>query len=150
NNHLVQNNFGASFGGPLLGKKRKTFFFVNYEGLRLSEADSQILTVPTPEEVMGDFGMSGTNIYDPTTAVANPGYNPALPVSASNFPYTRSQFPNNQIPSDRINPQLENVSDAVCPDAEYGDGDVGEGFEQLSRHPERDALPGSRDGANRP
>ncbi len=26
NNHLVQNNFGASFGGPLLGKKKKTFF----------------------------------------------------------------------------------------------------------------------------
>jgi len=26
NNHLVQNNFGASFGGPLIGKK--TFFFV--------------------------------------------------------------------------------------------------------------------------
>jgi hypothetical protein len=107
NNHLVQNNFGASFGGPLLGKKRRTFFFVNYEGLRLSQADSQILTVPTQAEVMGDFSMSGTNIYDPTTAVANPSYNPALPVSASNFPYTRSQFQNNQIPSDRINPKLE-------------------------------------------
>src|SRR5499427_1649994 len=26
NNHLVQNNFGASFGGPLLGKEKKTFF----------------------------------------------------------------------------------------------------------------------------
>src|SRR5690348_6039909 len=30
NNHLVQNNFGASFGGPIA--KNKTFFFVNYEG----------------------------------------------------------------------------------------------------------------------
>jgi len=30
NNHLVQNDFGASFGGLLIGKK--TFFFVNYEG----------------------------------------------------------------------------------------------------------------------
>lgn len=107
NNHLVQNNFGASLGGPLPGKEKKTFFFVNYEGLRLAQADAQVLTVPTPEEVMGDFSMSSVKIYDPTTAVANPNYNSALPVSASNYPYTRSQFPNNQIPSDRINQQLQ-------------------------------------------
>jgi hypothetical protein len=107
NNHLVQNNFGASLGGPLLGKSRKTFFFVNYEGLRMSQADAQILTVPTPQEIMGDFSMSGINIYDPTTAVANPNYNPALPTGPSNFPYTRSQFQGNVIPSNRINTQLE-------------------------------------------
>jgi len=107
NNHLVQNNFGASFGGPLLGKQKKTFFFVNYEGLRLSQADAQILTVPTAAEVMGDFSMSSAKIYDPTTAVPNPNYNPALPTNASNYPYTRTQFPSNQIPMDRINPQLE-------------------------------------------
>ncbi|MBZ5686357.1 MAG: carboxypeptidase regulatory-like domain-containing protein [Acidobacteriia bacterium] len=107
NNHLVQNNFGASFGGPLLGKDKRTFFFVNYEGFRLSQADAQILTVPTPAEIAGDFSMSPMNIYDPTTAVANPNYNPALPTGPSNYPYTRSQFPNNQIPSDRINQNLE-------------------------------------------
>src|SRR5215469_16412356 len=107
NNHLVQNNFGASFGGPLLGEKKKTFFFVNYEGLRLAQADAQILTVPTAAELTGDFSMSSKKIFDPTTAVPNPNYNPALPTNASNYPYTRSQFPNNQIPMDRINPQLE-------------------------------------------
>src|SRR5579864_7150684 len=106
NTHLVQNNFGASFGGPLLGKKKETFFFVNYEGLRLAQADAQVLTVPTPAEVQGDFSMSPAKIYDPTTAVANPNYNPALPTNASNFPYTRSQFPNNQIPTSRMNPLL--------------------------------------------
>lgn len=105
NNHLVQNNFGASFGGPLWGKS--TFIFVNYEGLRLSQADAETLTVPTPEEIQGDFSMSGVKIYDPTTAVPNPAYNPSLPTNASNFPYTRSQFPNNTIPMDRINPLLE-------------------------------------------
>ncbi len=105
NKHLVQNNFGASFGGPLFGKK--TFFFVNYEGLRLARADAQILTVPTQDEIMGDFSMSSVKIYDPTTAVKNPSFNPSLPTGPSNFPYTRSQFPNNQIPSDRINPLLE-------------------------------------------
>jgi hypothetical protein len=105
NNHLVQNNFGASFGGPLIGKK--TFFFVNYEGLRLAQANAQILTVPTPGEIMGDFSMSNVKIYDPTTAVKNPNYNPSLPTGPSNFPYTRSPFPNNQIPSNRINPLLQ-------------------------------------------
>jgi len=47
NNHLVQNNYGGSVGGPLI--KKNTFFFVNYEGLRLSKADAQILTVTTPQ-----------------------------------------------------------------------------------------------------
>ena len=32
-NFLVQNNFGASIGGPIW-RTGKTFFFVNYEGLR--------------------------------------------------------------------------------------------------------------------
>ncbi len=105
NNHLVQNNFGASFGGPLIGKK--TFFFVNYEGLRLAQADAQILTVPTQDEIMGDFSMSNVKIYDPATAIKNPNFNTGLPTGPSNFPYTRTQFPNNQIPSDRINPLLE-------------------------------------------
>jgi Carboxypeptidase regulatory-like domain len=105
NNHLVQNNFGGSFGGPFWGKN--TFIFLNYEGLRLSQADAQILTVPTPEEIQGDFSMSGVKIYDPKSAVPNPSYNPSLPTNASNFPYTRSQFPNNQIPTNRINPLLQ-------------------------------------------
>jgi len=105
NNHLVQNDFGSSFGGPLFGKK--TFFFANYEGLRLAQADAQILTVPTQAEIQGDFSQSGVNIYDPATAVANPSYNPSLPTGPSNFPYTRSQFPGNKIPPGRINQQLE-------------------------------------------
>ena len=105
NNHLVQNNFGASFGGPLFGKK--TFFFVNYEGLRLAQADAQVLTVPTQAEIKGDFSKSSVKIYDPTTAVKNPNFNPNLPTGPNNFPYTRSQFPNNQIPTGRINPLLE-------------------------------------------
>jgi hypothetical protein len=104
NNHLVQNNFGASFGGPVAGKR--TFFFLNYEGLRLAQADAQILTVPTQAEIQGDFSMSPHKIYDPKTAVANPSYDPTKPTGPTNFPYTRSQFPGNQIPSGRMNPLL--------------------------------------------
>ncbi len=85
NNHLVQNNFGASFGGPLLKRWKKTFFFLNYEGLRLSQADAQVLTVPTRDEIAGDFSMGGVNIYDPTTAVANPTYDPTKPTGPVEF-----------------------------------------------------------------
>ena len=40
-----QNQFGATFGGPI--KKEKAFFFVYYEGTRISQAQSDIVTVPT-------------------------------------------------------------------------------------------------------
>ncbi len=105
NNHLVQNNYGGSFGGPLI--RKNTFFFLNYEGLRLAQAHAQLLTVPTPAEIQGDFSMSGINIYDPTTAVKNPNYDPSKPTGPANYPYTRTQFPGNVIPPDRINQQLE-------------------------------------------
>jgi hypothetical protein len=101
-NHLVQNNFGGSLGGPLFGKH--TFFFVNYEGLRHVQADSMTDTVPTPEEVNGDFSMSGVTIYDPNTTVTNPNYNPSLPVSQQNPQFTRQPFPDNKIPASRLSP----------------------------------------------
>ncbi len=102
-NHLVQNNFGGSLGGPVLPGK-KTFFFLNYEALRHVQADTMTMTVPTPEEAGGDFGMSGVTIYDPATTVANPHYNPALPVSQLNPQFTRQPFPNNMIPMSRLSP----------------------------------------------
>src|SRR5712692_440918 len=77
NNHLVRNNFGGSLGGPLVGKK--TFFFANYEGLRLGEAMTMTDTVPTMEEASGDFTMSGTTVYDPKSAHPNPKYDPLKP-----------------------------------------------------------------------
>ncbi|MCU1226741.1 MAG: TonB-dependent receptor [Edaphobacter sp.] len=103
-NHLVQNNFGGSLGGPVvgLGLKKGTFFFANYEGLRHVQADSMTLTVPTANEVGGDFSMSGVTIYDPATTVVNPNYNASLPVSKLNPQFTRQPFPNNVIPAGRL------------------------------------------------
>jgi hypothetical protein len=101
-NHLVRNNFGASLGGPLPGKK--TFFFLNYEGLRMSQADTAIDTVPGPDESAGDFSMSGTGIFDPNSTRANPAFDPSQPVSAQNPQSLRDPFPNNQIPATRLSP----------------------------------------------
>jgi hypothetical protein len=110
-NFLVQNNFGASLGGPVK-HTGKTFFFSNYEALRHVEIDAMVDTVPTAREAVGDFSQSGVDIYDPGSTTANPNYNPSLPVSASNPQYIRKQFygfsaadgvyENNVIPSNEL------------------------------------------------
>jgi Carboxypeptidase regulatory-like domain len=73
NNHMVQNNFGASLGGPIA--HRHTFFFLNYEGFRHAMTDTMIDTVPTPREISGDFSQSGVNIYDPANGRAQFQFN---------------------------------------------------------------------------
>ena len=81
-NHLVQNNFGASLGGPVKGNS--TFFFANYEGFRMGEAMTMLDTVPTAAEAGGDFSQSGVAIYDPqpprtASALSSPGTGFRLP-----------------------------------------------------------------------
>lgn len=95
-NHLVQNNFGASLGGPMIGQK--TFFFVNYEALRKSMNMTSVSTVPTDMEAMGDFSESGLNIFNPYSSHTNPNYDPSRPVSAKNPKVLRDAFPGNVIP----------------------------------------------------
>ncbi len=54
----VQNQFGATFGGPI--HKNQTFFFGSFEGNRISQGISGgNVTVPTDAERMGDFSLSG-------------------------------------------------------------------------------------------
>jgi hypothetical protein len=48
-----QNQFGGTFGGPII--KNRTFFFVDYQGTRIRQAQTFISVVPSPTEVGGDF-----------------------------------------------------------------------------------------------
>jgi hypothetical protein len=95
-----QNQFGGTLGGPLGGR---FFFFGGYEGLRTTQHMSNIMFVPGTAVRLGDFS-GRAPIYDPATTRSNPDFNAALPISAANPQFVRNQFPNNQIPQDRINP----------------------------------------------
>jgi hypothetical protein len=98
-----RNQFGGNLGGPVAlpgyqGKDR-TFFFVNYEGLRQRSGTVSTLTVPLPEWRVGDFSnlrnSSGQPIiiYDPWTTRPDPN-NPGQ--------YIRDPFLGNRIPANRM------------------------------------------------
>ena len=60
---LIQNQFGGTFGGPIV--KDKTFFFFGFEREVLKTGTLVTNTVPTPAELAGDFTAPGLPaIYD--------------------------------------------------------------------------------------
>src|SRR5262249_43817721 len=69
-----QNQFGGNLGGPIL--KNPAFFFVDYEGLRLTRGVTRSTRVPTDAERQGIF--SGT-VRDPLTG--QPFANNTIPTS---------------------------------------------------------------------
>ena len=48
-----QNQFGGTFGGAII--KDKTFFFVDYQGTRIRQAQTFVSVVPSPTEIGGNF-----------------------------------------------------------------------------------------------
>jgi hypothetical protein len=87
-----QNQFGFAIGGPI--RKNKTFFFGDYQGLRIHESSTSIVSEPTVAMRGGNFA-GVTTIYDPSR------YN-----AATN---TRTAFAGNVIPSSRIDPVANNL-----------------------------------------
>ena len=87
---LDQKQFGFVVGGPVLlpgmyNGRNKTFFLVNYEGLRRTVGQQDFLNVPLPSELGGQFS---TTIIDPVTG---------------------QPFPNNTIPRSRYS-RLANLA----------------------------------------
>jgi hypothetical protein len=95
------NLYNAMLSGPII--KDKLFFSTFFEGEQTLDATPANVSVPTLLQRQGDFSQTYNSqgalikIYDPlsTTQVGNS--------------YTRTQFPGNKIPMDRINPIARNL-----------------------------------------
>jgi hypothetical protein len=66
-----------------------------------------VSTVPTLDEINGDFEMSGVTIYNPFSSHANPNFDPTRPISPTNPQIIRDPFPNNRIPDGMIDPKAK-------------------------------------------
>jgi hypothetical protein len=103
---LKQNQFGFTLGGPLVipklynGRNRTFWFFSDEYGLKRQAKGSTAAVLTAPERT-GNFSDWPYPIYDPLTTGS-------VPATAAN-PTGRQAFPNNQIPSSRIDPIAQNM-----------------------------------------
>lgn len=85
-----RNEFGGIIGGPI--RRDRTFFFVDYQGIRLRQPRTIVSTIPTLAQramvTTGDFSNAGFTIYDPENVVGN----------------QRQPFLGNKIPVNRLDP----------------------------------------------
>jgi hypothetical protein len=87
-----QHQFGGTSGGPIV--KDKTFYFFDYQGLRVSQGQTFLSTVPSAKMRSGDFSELNRTIYDPVT---------------------HQPFPGNVIPQDRWDPAAKNILNQLIP-----------------------------------
>ena len=102
-----RNQFGGTFGGHI-PRSKKDFFFFSYEGLRLRQGLTAVLSLPPAAIRGGDFSGTGTTIYDPQTLDPNTGL--------------RQPFPNDVIPAGRLNPTTLYFMNRFLPAPPAGSG----------------------------
>ena len=89
-----RNEFGAAAGGPLV--RNKTFFFGDYQGIRLTQPQTSTSTIPSLAQQQmvetGNFSALGTTIYNPYSTVIQNGARVRVP------------FANNRIPGNLLDP----------------------------------------------
>lgn len=114
--HYVENEFGASMGGPIIlphvyHGKNKSFWFFAYERYSLAQAKSAEYAVPSTAMRQGDFSgavnSSGIlqTIYDPSTTQSSSNCAATGKANA----YCRTPFPNNTIPIGEISPAAKTL-----------------------------------------
>jgi hypothetical protein len=86
--HLAYNYVGGNIGAPI--RKNKVFIFGDYLRVMDHEANTNLVTVPPNAWRTGNFSTAANLIYDPATG---------NPLDGTG----RTPFPNNTIPSTRIN-----------------------------------------------
>ena len=84
----IRNQFGGGVGGPVI--RKRTFFFVNLDGLRERLGLTHLASVPTAGERAGDLSGLGLTVIDP---------------------FTQQPFPGDRIPASRISPVALKVLD---------------------------------------
>jgi hypothetical protein len=94
------HEMSATAGGPIYipkiyNGKDRTFWFFGFQRHHEKVSETAITNVPTPEMLNGDFSLGGRGfpIYDPDTTAQNAAGT-----------WTRTPFPNNQIPVARFDP----------------------------------------------
>ncbi len=106
---IRQNEFGATFGGPvwipkLYNGKNRTFFFFAYTGSRKRGLDQiQRRRIPTLAERTGDFSANARPIYDPNTT------------RTVGTTFVRDVFPGNRIPASMLDPVALKVTELLPP-----------------------------------
>lgn len=108
---LIRNEYGGWAGGPVLvpgvyNGKNKTFWFFDWEGLKQRQETFATTGVATPAMWGGDL----SNITDSSGDV----YTLYDPLTTSGPNATRQPFPNNIIPSNRLNP-IAKVMQGISP-----------------------------------
>lgn len=125
---LIQNQFGGTFGGPIVHDK--AFFFADYEGLRQITKSYTTATIPTTAQINGTLGIP---VQNPLTGVVYADGN--VPASAMT-PFARAVLA--ALPSP-TNPTAANVAAAnnyvSLPRAEINDnkGDIRIDYTPTSR-----------------